>query len=338
MTPLGLRDRFEDLGRHKSFLALLAVLRQRKPVLQQLSGLASAARAAYLLLLQRKTGRPVLVLTGSQAAAETLHETLQAWFEMAGGSETDPAPCLLPAHDVTPFDGLSPHPDICESRAIALWRMAERQVSIVVAPVAAALQRVAAPDRYRELAWPIEAGDRIDLEELAASLGTLGYRRREPVEMVGQFAVRAGSWTCSRRKRGTRSAWNSSEIRWSRSGNSILGRSSRSSDATRSRCCRCTSTRQAGPARASCLPDGSSAPSGRNGAPEACSTCCRTRPSCGSSRPRPARKLPSCVRRLEDACGARRRRPPRALPGPGPLDARDPLPATGVVQRAGTGC
>ena len=192
MTPLGLRDRFEDLGRHKSFLALLAALRQRKPALQQLSGLASAARAAYTLLVQRKTGRPVLVLTGSQATAETLNETLQAWFEMAGGSETDPAPCLLPAHDVTPFDGLSPHPDICESRGIALWRMAERQVSIVVAPVAAALQRVAAPDRYRELAWQIEAGDRVDLDELVSSLGTLGYSRREPVEMVGQFAVRGG--------------------------------------------------------------------------------------------------------------------------------------------------
>ncbi len=192
MTPLGLRDRFEELGRHESFLGLLAALRSRKPTLQRMSGLASAARAAYALLLQRKSGRPMLVLTGSQAAAEAFNETLQAWFEVAGGADTGPAPCLLPAHDVTPFEGLSPHAGICESRGIALWRMAERQVSIVVAPVAAALQRVAAPDLYRELAWQVQAGDRVDLEEFVGSLGTLGYSRREPVEMVGQFAVRGG--------------------------------------------------------------------------------------------------------------------------------------------------
>ena len=192
MTPLGLRERLEELGRHPAFRELLAAWRSREPTLQRLSGLASTARAAYALLLQRKTGRPLLALTGSQASAEAFHEELQAWSELMAGSATDPAPCLLPAHDVTPCDGLSPHPDICETRGIVLWRMAEKQVSIIVAPIASALQRVASAGAYRDLAWQVEAGDEIDLADLERGLGSLGYSRREPVEMVGQFAVRGG--------------------------------------------------------------------------------------------------------------------------------------------------
>ena len=192
MTPRGLRDRFERLGQHEAAQALIAALRQHGPCVQQVSGLSRAASAAYTVVLRLQTRRPLLVVTGSQAAAESLHETISAWFEMVAADDGDVAPCLLPAHDVTPFDGLSPHPDIAQSRALALWRMARRQVSIVVTPVAAALQRLAQPDSYRSLAWQLRVGEEQPLEGLAQRLGEVGYSRHEPVEMVGQFAVRGG--------------------------------------------------------------------------------------------------------------------------------------------------
>lgn len=192
MTPLGLRDRFEELGRHEAFRGLLAALRTPDATLLQVSGLTPTACAAYVALLQRKTGRPLILLTGGQAAAELFHETLKAWFELAGGAERDREPCLLPTHDVTPFDGLSPHPDISERRGIGLWRMAEGQVSVVVAPVGAVLLRAAPARLYRQLAWRIQTGQEVLLEELELSLVALGYSRREPVDMVGHFSVRGG--------------------------------------------------------------------------------------------------------------------------------------------------
>lgn len=182
----------EELALHEAFRGMLAALRPRKPSLQAVSGLVPAACAAYAVLLQRKASRPMLVLTGTQAGAESFHEAATAWHDLAGGTGSAPAPCLLPAHDVTPFDGLSPHPDISESRGIALWRIAEKQVSVVVAPIAAALQRVAAAGLYENLAWQIEVGDEVFLEKLELSLEELGYARRDPVEMVGQFSVRGG--------------------------------------------------------------------------------------------------------------------------------------------------
>ena len=192
MTPRGLRDRFARLGQHQAAREVVAALRRRGACLQQISGLSQVACAAHAVILRLEAGRPLLVVTGSQADAESLHEAVTAWFEMVAAEESDFAPCLLPAHDVTPFDGLSPHPDIAQSRAIALWRMAQRRVSILVTPIAAALQRVAPPDSYRRLAWQVRVGGEWPLERLVQRLAEVGYSRHEPVEMVGQFAVRGG--------------------------------------------------------------------------------------------------------------------------------------------------
>ena len=192
MTPLGLRERIDELARHEAFQGLVAALRKRVASLHLVSGIGAEATVPYALLLQRRLSRPLLVLTGSQTAAEALHESLRSWFELSADAGADPPPCLLPALDVTPFDGLSPHADICERRATSLWRIAEGDVGIVVAPVAAALQRLAPAERYRGQTWQVEAGDEILLELLEESLEELGYGRREPVEMVGQFSVRGG--------------------------------------------------------------------------------------------------------------------------------------------------
>ena len=192
MTARGLRDRLERIGQREAAQALVAALRQAGPCRQQVAGLSAVASAAHAVFLRLQAGRPLLVVTGSQGAAESLHETISAWFEMVGGDGSGFAPGLLPAHDVTPFEGLSPHPDIAQRRAIALGRMARRQVSILVAPIAAALCRVAPAERYRRLAWQIRVREDWPLEQLAQRLGEVGYRRHEPVEMVGQFAVRGG--------------------------------------------------------------------------------------------------------------------------------------------------
>ena len=48
----------------------------------------------------------------------------------------------LPAHDVLPFENLSPHPDVQEQRATVLWKIASGEASIVIAPVEAASMRL----------------------------------------------------------------------------------------------------------------------------------------------------------------------------------------------------
>ena len=192
MTHPVLRDYFDRLGRHPAFVELLAAMRGSAPEAVNLTGLTATARAIYAVLLQRLTDRPVVLLVDTNRTAEELNETVTAIFEQLDTSSGRGAPCVLPAHDVTPFDGLSPHADISEKRGIALWRMAAGTASIVVAPVGAALLKTATADFYKHLAWQIEVGDEFFLEDLELGLASVGYTRQEPVEMVGQFSVRGG--------------------------------------------------------------------------------------------------------------------------------------------------
>ena len=192
MTPLGLDQSLSRLRRETGFRALVEGLDTHPPALRCLAGLTPFAAAAHTLQLRRAAGhRPLLALAASQGDAESLHEALSAWFGLVG--ETGEAPPLLfPAMDVAPGDGLSPHPDIAQRRATALWHMARGQVAIVVAPVAAAMQRVAQASLYRNLAVRVRVGGAVVLPELERRLVALGYSPSEPVEMVGQFAVRGG--------------------------------------------------------------------------------------------------------------------------------------------------
>ena len=102
------------------------------------------------------------------------------------------APQLLPALDVLPLQNLSPHAEICEQRAIGLWRLATQRVPITILPVASALLRIKRADFYRQLALRLKVGDELPLEEVVAHLESIGYERREPVEMVGEYSVRGG--------------------------------------------------------------------------------------------------------------------------------------------------
>ena len=91
-----------------------------------------------------------------------------------------------------PLQNLSPHAEICEQRAIGLWRLATQKVPITILPVASALLRIEPGDFYRQLALRLRVGDEVPLDEVVAHLESIGYERREPVEMVGEYSVRGG--------------------------------------------------------------------------------------------------------------------------------------------------
>ena len=187
-----LRDFFDELGRHPALAASLRALRRPGASSLRITGLNSTAQAIVAVLLHRMSGRPVALITESNQAAEALAETAAAVFDLLEETPKLAGPLVLPAHDVTPYDGLSPHAEINEKRGAALWRMADGTASVVVAPVAAALLKTARAEFFRNLAWTIVKGDEFFLEDLEAGLRSVGYVRNEPVEMVGQYSIRGG--------------------------------------------------------------------------------------------------------------------------------------------------
>jgi len=155
------------------------------------SGLTATARAVYLPLMARAARQPVIVLVADNKAAESLEPMLRAGCELTGA--VDPALVVrLPAHDVLPFENLSPHPDVQEQRAAALWKLATGAVSILIAPVEAAALRLFDRDYYAGLAVTLKRGEEVDVEVLTGHLASVGYTQMDLVEMPGQFTRRGG--------------------------------------------------------------------------------------------------------------------------------------------------
>jgi len=192
VTHPAVRDLFQTLSRHPAFQEVLTkALRQEDSELA-LAGLTPTAKALYLVLLWQLTERPLLVVTDGNQSAETLLELTETFFDLLIGRPEAGRPQLLPALDVLPGQNLSPHTEISEQRAIGLWRMAASKVPITIAPVGSALLRTHVGDYYRRLAVELRIGEELPLETIEAHLVSIGYEKREPVEMTGEYSIRGG--------------------------------------------------------------------------------------------------------------------------------------------------
>ncbi|MGI8991960.1 MAG: transcription-repair coupling factor [Bryobacteraceae bacterium] len=189
MVHPSIRELFLNLNRHPAFQDLVRHLRSGKT---SLSGLTTAAKAIYAVLLWQVTEKPLLIVVEGNQQAETLFEAIDTFFHLLVSGRDRSGPQLLPALDVLPGQGMSPHAEILEERAIALWRLASEKVPITVTPIASALLRIEPGEFYRQLAQTLRVGDEIPLEGLISHLSSVGYEKREPVEMVGEYSIRGG--------------------------------------------------------------------------------------------------------------------------------------------------
>ncbi len=172
---------FERVRRHLS----LGAGRRR------VSGLTATARALYLPLMARAAKQPVVVIVADNKAAEALEPLLKAGCELTGA--VDPARVVrFPAHDVLPFENLSPHPDVQEQRAAALWKLSTGAVDILIAPVESAAMKLFDLEYYAGLAVTLKRGEEVDIEVLTAHLASVGYTSMDIVEMPGHFTRRGG--------------------------------------------------------------------------------------------------------------------------------------------------
>ncbi len=160
---------------------------------RRVSGLTATARALYLPYFVREAKAPALVVVSDNKAAEALHSALLATCELTGA--LDPAQVLrLAAHDVLPFENLSPHSEIQETRAAALWKICSggQKPRLVIAPLESACMKLFGRDYYAALALHLRVGEEHIPEMLIEHLLSVGYTKVDVVEMPGQVTIRGG--------------------------------------------------------------------------------------------------------------------------------------------------
>jgi len=157
----------------------------------RLSGLTPTAKALHFAMLHHAISRPLILIVNDNRAAEELLPVVQSFCELTGAATAESV-TYLPARDVAPFENLSPHPEIQEARAKALWRIATGNVSICIAPFASTAIRLRETSFYQSLARTIRRQDTVDLEELLQHLNVVGYTSTDVVELQGEYAQRGG--------------------------------------------------------------------------------------------------------------------------------------------------
>lgn len=184
------RELFADVETLPAFARVTSHLRESTGRVR-VFGLNPTAKALLLISLHKAAGRPLIVVVPDNRTAEELFPVLQAFSELRGSPDPESV-VLLPARDVLPFQNLSPHPEIQQERAAALWKIATGAASVVVSPVAATALRLRSAEYYSDLARPVRRSENIDTDSLLAHLNTVGYTSVDVVEMPGEYALRGG--------------------------------------------------------------------------------------------------------------------------------------------------
>src|SRR5437588_3064818 len=184
------RELFADVEKLPAFARVASHLKEGTGRIR-VSGLTPTSKALLLVLFQRSAGRPLIVVVSDNRAVEGFVPVLRGFCELTAACDPDSV-VSLPARDVLPFQNLSPHPELQEERATALWKIATGKASIVVTPIAATaiLQRSA--EYYSDLARVLRRGESFDLDNLLGHLNTVGYASADVVEMPGEYALRGG--------------------------------------------------------------------------------------------------------------------------------------------------
>jgi len=185
-----IRELFADAEKSIAFQRAATHLKSGAGRLR-VSGLTPVAKALHLALFHRAAGRPLILIVRDNREAEELLPVLQSCCELTGAANPD-AVVYFPNRDVLPFENLSPHPEIQEARAKALWKIAAGAASIVIVPFASSAIRLRDNAFYAELARTIRRGETVDLESTVAHLNIVGYNSTDVVEMQGEYAVRGG--------------------------------------------------------------------------------------------------------------------------------------------------
>jgi transcription-repair coupling factor (superfamily II helicase) len=178
------------VARHPALEESFDALR-RKGGEVRVSGLTDPAKALAAALAFAELGRPLVILVESNQRAEAMLEPLRYFYRAVTGKPGQRV-VHLPLHDVLPYESRSPHAEISEDRAVALWRFATGEADVLITPVQAAAWRMRDRDFYSRLALTIARDQTIPHDDLLGFLSSAGYDKQVTCEMPGQYAVRGG--------------------------------------------------------------------------------------------------------------------------------------------------
>jgi transcription-repair coupling factor (superfamily II helicase) len=173
----------QTLLQSQRLLNLEEALRNNKTIL--IEELWNAPKALIAALAQQATGKHILILTGAS------QEEIRLFHDLAFFTER---PIVdFPSWETLPSENIAPSPDIVGERYQVLKEILhDPQPRIILTGLQACLQRLIAPNVFRQLDLAVSIGDVVPFDELIQKLLKMGYKRQPLAGDKGEFAVRGG--------------------------------------------------------------------------------------------------------------------------------------------------
>ncbi|MGH9846342.1 MAG: hypothetical protein ACREEM_47190, partial [Blastocatellia bacterium] len=183
---------FQRFETDEQFQRLVAEVRAGRRLVH-VAGLVNGAKALTLVALQRATGRRLAVVSLKGRDLEDLERDLRFFYcALNNRAECENEIFTLPASESDPYSGTSPHAEILERRALALWRLAQGAGDIVMLSGRSLVRRFVSVDEIKQAGVVLRVGEELPLDYLMEHLAAVGYVRSDPVGGIGEFSSRGG--------------------------------------------------------------------------------------------------------------------------------------------------
>jgi transcription-repair coupling factor (superfamily II helicase) len=154
------------------------------------SGTAGGAKALTIAKAILTEQRSSAVIAPSNSEAQNIAQELQFYLSLLS---SNPIEIIhLPALEVDPYRGLSPHPDISAARAKAIWQLLQDGTKVLVLSVQSAAIRLHKPERFLNYCLMLKEGEELSPDMIREYLFESGYVEDDPVTDPGEFSLRGG--------------------------------------------------------------------------------------------------------------------------------------------------
>ena len=144
----------------------------------------SSPSLAIAAALKRYPG-PVVIVTPDTESADRMAQEI-GFF----ASDEDLPVRTLPDWETLPYDVFSPFEDIISQRLETFYRLPEQERGALIVPVTTLMQRLPPRSFVRGYSLVVEAGQRLDIDQLRRDLEASGYAHVAQVMEHGEFALR----------------------------------------------------------------------------------------------------------------------------------------------------
>lgn len=184
-----------DLQGNLSFRRLVAELQADRKVLA-VSGLAGTAKALVAVSLHKALARPIILITSTNSELEAIERDIEFFYNSFSANTKANRKVetilTLPAAEVDPYQGLSPHAEVAQKRAFALDTLARGGGEILATSARAIIERTPSPKQMLNLSITLKVGEECPRDMIVDMLLATGYLRQEPISEAGSYSLRGG--------------------------------------------------------------------------------------------------------------------------------------------------